>query len=145
MSEKTDAMLYKPKPVEINGVKYKRRRLGFEDGIRLVNLGFAAIGPMADAVDLDKLAGSEAIMLLGQCLESEDTKRSVLEFMKDVLVDFPLTTDEMLDPDKFPLGSETAILVSLMEDKDVAAFFDSVRKLWKLRAKLKGTKKPKKK
>ena len=144
MSDTPNAMLYKPKPVEINGVKYKRRRLGFPDEMKLVNMGFAALGPLAEGADVESLPASEAFGLFGAVLQDPETQLELLEFLGNALIDFPLTPEEMLDGEKFPMGSSMKILTSVMEDADFEDFIAAVKKLWKLRTKLGGKKKAKK-
>lgn len=145
MSDKVNARLYTPPPVEINEVKYQRQRLGYKQELALANLGFKAIGAATEDVDdLDKISDEEFLFLLGGLIEREDLQNELLALLKSTLQDFPFSIKEMKDPDIFPLGSVTAILTSLIEDKDVEAFFGSVRKLLKLRKKLRGQRSPKK-
>lgn len=144
MSETPNAMLYKPKPVEINGVKYKRRRLGFPDEMKLVNMGFAALGPLAEGADVENMSASDAFGLFGAVLQDEDTQLDLLEFLGNALIDFPLTPQDMLDGEKFPMGSSMKILTSVLEDADFEDFIDAIKRLWKLRTRLGGKKKAKK-
>lgn len=145
MSDKVNARLYTPPPVKINEVKYLRQRLGYKQELALVNLGFKAIGAVAEDVDdLDEISDEEFLFLLGGLVGREDLQNELLALLKSTLQDFPFSIEEMKDPDIFPLGSITAILTSLTEDKDVEAFFANVRKLWKIRAKLQGRRSRKK-
>jgi len=145
MSDKVNARLYTPPPVKINGVKYVRQRLGYKQELALVNLAFKAIGAAAEDVDdLEKVSDEEFLFLLGGLVGREDLQNELLVLLKSTLQDFPFSIEEMKNPDIFPLGSVTAILTSLTEDKDVEAFFVNVRKLWKLRVKLRGRRSPKK-
>jgi len=144
MSDTPNAMLYKPKPIEINGVKYKRRRLGFPDEMKLVNMGFAALGPLAEGADVESMTASDAFGLFGAVLQDPETQLDLMEFLGNALEDFPLTPEEMLDGSKFPMGSAMKIVASVLEDADFEDFIDAVKRLWKLRTKLGGKKKAKK-
>jgi len=143
MSETPNAMLYQPKPVEINGTKYKRRRLGFPDEMKLVNMGIAALGPLAEGADVENMTASDAFGLFGAVLQDADTQLDLMEFLGSALQDFPLTPEEMLDGEKFPMGSAMKIVASVLEDADFEDFIDAVKRLWKLRTKLGGKKKAK--
>jgi len=134
--KKVNAMTYSPPPVVINGVKYRRQRLGVRDELRLVELLLNAGVKLGIAPDgLDNISAGEMaghlFSLLSVALDD------VLDFLRGTLIDFPLTVEEMKDPDKFPLGSMEAIIESIAQDKDVEAFFGHIRNLLNLRTKMK--------
>lgn len=104
------------------------------DELKLVELIFNAgiklgIDPnQLETMTVGELAG-HLFSLLSVCLDD------VLEFMRGTLADFPLSVEEMKDPEKFPLGSLEAIIESIVADKDVEAFFAHIRNLLKLKEK----------
>lgn len=129
---KVNALTYTPPPVEINGTKYSRRRLGIMDELKLVELIFNA-GVRLD-IDPNRIKdlsigeiGGHLYSLMNIALDE------VLGFLRGILVDFPLSVEEMKDPDKFPLGSLEAIIESIVADKDVEAFFARIRSLLSLK------------
>lgn len=136
--KKVNALTYQPAPVVINEIKYKRRRLGIMDEMRIVELIFKSGAKLnVDQGQLENLGGAEIaghlFSLLSIALDD------VLSFLGSVLIDFPLDTESMKDPDLFPLGSLEAIIESIAEDEDCLSFFGHVRRLIKLKDKLMGT------
>lgn len=136
--KQTNALTYQPNPVEINGVKYKRRRLGILDEMALVDLVFKSGAKLnVDKEALENLGAAEMAGHLFSLLTI--ALDDVLDFLRGTLVDFPLDIEEMKNPDLFPLGSLEAIVESIAEDEDVASFFGHVRRLIKLKDKIMGT------
>jgi len=131
-----NALTYLPPAVEINGVKYQRRRLGIMDEVKLAELFFKAFGEL-DLGKIEDLSMGEAGGMLIVLLQKKEVVDDLLGFLRSVLVDFPLSVDDMRDPNKFPMGSELRIVESIIADKDVQAFFASVQGLFKLRGKVK--------
>ena len=141
MSE-VNALTYKPSAVEINGVKYQRRRMGIDLEVRLAELLFDAFGSLdIDIEKVDNLSVGEIGGLLILLLRRKEFVDGVLGFLRELLVDFPLSVQEMHDPDKFPMGSELRIVESVIDDEDAKDFFAIVQRLLKLRGRLKGTRK----
>jgi len=145
MSNKVNALTYRPPPAVMRIGTFERRRLGIMDEVALAELLFDSLGSMDfDPEKIEDLSVGEAIGLLVVLFRKEEVIDKLLGFLRSVLVDFPLSVEEMKDPEKFPIGSTEAIIESLANDKDVEAFFGSVQRLWKLKGKLKGTRSPKK-
>lgn len=139
MSE-VNALTYKPSAVEINGVKYQRRRMGIDLEVRLAELLFNAFGSLdIDIEKVDNLSVGEIGGLLILLLRRKEFVDGVLGFLGDLLIDFPLSVKEMHDSDKFPMGSELRIVESVINDEDAKDFFAIVQRLLKLRSQLKGT------
>ena len=131
---KVNALTYTPPAVEINNVKYARRRLGIMDELALVDLIFKSGAKLN--IDKAGLANMEASEIAGHLFSLLTVALDdLLSFLGSVLVDFPLSVDDMKDPDQFPLGSLEAIVESIAEDEDVLAFFTHVKKLLKLKEK----------
>ena len=140
MSDKVNALTYKPPAVEINGVKYQRRRMGIDLEVRLAELLFNAFGSLdIDIEKVDSLSIGEIGGLLILLLRRKEFVDGVLGFLGDLLIDFPLSVKEMHDSDKFPMGSELRIVESVINDEDAKDFFAIVQRLLKLRSRLKGT------
>lgn len=145
MSDKVNALTYRPPPAVMRIGTFERRRLGIMDEVALAELLFDALGSMdVDPEKLEDLSIGEAVGLLVVLFRKEDVIDKLLDFLRSVLVDFPLSVKEMKDPDKFPIGSAEAIIESIANDKDVEAFFGSVQRLYKLKGKLKGIRSPRK-
>ena len=141
MSE-VNALTYKPSAVEINGVKYQRRRMGIDLEVRLAELLFDAFGSLdIDIEKVDNLSVGEIGGLLILLLRRKEFVDGVLGFLRELLVDFPLSVKEMHDSDKFPMGAELRIVESVINDEDAKDFFAIVQRLLKLRSRLKGTRK----
>ena len=143
MSE-VNALTYKPSAVEINGVKYQRRRMGIDLEVGLAELLFNAFGSLDIDIDIEKvdsLSIGEIGGLLILLLRRKEFVDGVLGFLGDLLIDFPLSVKEMHDSDKFPMGSELRIVESVINDEDAKDFFAIVQRLLKLRSRLKGTRK----
>lgn len=142
MNDKINALTYTPPTVEINGVKYQRRRMGIDLEVRLAELLFNALGSMdIDIEKIDDLSVGEMGGLLILLLQRKEFVDDLLGFLRDLLVDFPLSVEEMHDSAKFPMGSELRIIESVVNDKDAKDFFAIMQRLLKLRSRLKGTRK----
>lgn len=142
MNDKVNALTYTPAAVEINGVKYQRRRMGIDLEVRFAELLFNAFGSMDfDIEKIDDLSVGEMGALLILLLQRKEFIDEVLGFLKDLLVDFPLSVEEMHDSAKFPMGSELRIIESVINDEDAKDFFAIMQRLLKLRSRLKGTRK----
>lgn len=142
MSDNVNAMIYTPAAVEINGVKYQRRRMGIDLEVRLAELLFNALGSMDINVEkIDGLSVGEIGGLLILLLQRKEFVDDLLGFLRDLLVDFPLSVKEMHDSAKFPMGSELRIIESVVNDEDAKDFFAIMQRLLKLRSRLKGARK----
>lgn len=142
MSDKVNAMLYTPAAVEINSVKYQRRRMGIDLEVRLAELLFNALGGLSvDIEKIDSLSVGEIGGLLILLLQRKEFIDDLLGFLKDLLVDFPLSVKDMHDSAKFPMGSELRIIESVVNDEDAKDFFAIMQRLLKLKSRLKGTRK----
>ena len=140
MGDKVNAFIYKPSAVEINGVKYQRRRMGIDLEVRLAELLFNALGGLnVDVEKIDSLSIGEMGGLLILLLRKKEFINDLLSFLRDLLIDFPLSVEEMHDSDKFPMGSELRIVESVVNDEDAKDFFAIMQRLLKLRGRLKGT------
>jgi len=142
MGDKVNAYLYKPSSVTINGTKYERQRMGIDLEVRLADLLFDAFtGLDVDIESVDSLSVGDMAGLLILLLRKKQFVDRVLGFLRDLLVGFPLSVQEMHDANKFPMGSEVRIIESVVTDEDAKDFFVTMRRLLKLKSRLKGTRK----
>lgn len=113
--------------VEIAGEEYTMRRLGIIDTLRLaqiVTAGMAGLGQELHNVDTMDPAILALVLVAGATYAEKQT----LTFLGGCI---GLEGDELRDENRFPMGSELAIIEKLVEHEDVLAFFDRLRGLVK--------------
>ena len=117
--------------IEIEGRKYKLRRLGLLDIQRIARI-YAAASAYIDRTALANInslspeaLGTFLIDALAHALDE------VIDFLASVIGLAPGTEKDykgtIRDPEIFPLGSELKVIQALVEHEDVLAFFDGVK------------------
>jgi len=131
----TDQLTWTPPVVEINGKEYKVRRLGIMDVMALGKI--YASCQARQALQVRALFGGETLPqeALGALLIAAIPYEAdaICKFLASVLLDGDerVTHEDFVDPGKFPLGSEVAVIEALIEHEDVTAFFDRVQRVMK--------------
>lgn len=119
----SDPILGQELTVTIEGRTYTMRRLGIRDTFRLARIMGSGARVMGGELGEDT-SPEELIALLTAGLgSSEDEAIALLASLIGV------DARELTDPDAFPMGSELAIIETLVEHQDLRAFFDRLGKL----------------
>ena len=112
--------------VVINKKEYKLRRLGVGDTFKLarvISVGAAGMGKEIGNIEMNPevVAG---LLLAG----FPYAERPMIELLASII---GVSYEDMKDPEKFPMGSEIAIISALTEHVDVKAFFEKLTGLLK--------------
>jgi len=115
--------------VTINGRVYKMRRLGIRDTFKLakvIAVGAAGMGKEIGDIELN------AEVAIGLLLAGFPyAEREIVELLANII---GVKYEDMMNPEKFPMGSEIEIIKTLTEHVDVKAFFDKMVGLLKVPA-----------
>ena len=115
--------------VVINGKEYKLRRLGVGDTFklaRIISVGAAGMGKEIGNIEINPevVAG---LLLAG----FPYAERHMMELLASIV---GVKYEDLIDPEKFPMGSEISIITALTEHVDVKAFFGKLTGLLKMPA-----------
>ena len=118
--------------VTIKDKEYKMRRLGIADTFklaRIIGIGAAGIGKEIVALDMTPETAI-GLLIVGFPFAADQ----ILELFASLL---GVTSEEIRDPNVFPMGSEVTIIKALVEHIDARAFFTKLGELMEIPA-LKG-------
>lgn len=110
--------------VEIEGKTYTMRRLGIQDTfkvIKIIGVGVKEMAGLARGGDFD--AKFMTIAMIAAIPYAED---EIMDLMASLI---GVKSEEIRDPDLFPLGSEVTIIEALTKHQDLKAFFTQLQRL----------------
>lgn len=112
--------------IEIAGQEYTLRRLGIKDTFAVARI--IAIGQMSSkqsvTTHFDDPEMLTAILLAGVM----GAEKVVMDLLASIV---GVTTKDLEDPEKFPMGSELTIIEALVQHQDIKAFLARVGSLAK--------------
>jgi hypothetical protein len=115
--------------VTINGKEYEMRRLGIGDTFKLakvIAIGAAGMGKEIGDIELN------AEVAIGLLLAGFPyAEREIIGLFANII---GVKYEDMMNPEKFPMGSEVEIIKALTEHVDVKAFFGKMVGLLKVPA-----------
>ena len=125
-SSEIEPLLADTPTVVINEKEYKLRRLGVGDTFKLarvISVGAAGMGKEIGSIEMNPevVAG---LLLAG----FPYAERPMMELLASIV---GVKYEDIKDPEKFPMGSEIAIITALTEHVDVKAFFEKLTGLLK--------------
>lgn len=110
--------------IEIEGETYTMRRLGMQDTFKVARIIGIGVQNAAGMVNFSRLTQETMAIAMFAALPFAD--KQILDLLASVV---GVSTDEIRDPDLFPMGSEIDIINALMNHQDLKAFFTRLQGL----------------